>query len=299
MAKLSHKRLLLLLLITPILLIIELLIGYLIYSNIQSINKEETKNTRLDTYLRTNSKYISYIESAQRGYLLTGDKKFRNIITTSLDEIRKNHEYYDTLPADIKAIDISRIQDLAKKKLDEMTLTLRLSDAGQKDSALAVVNTGIGKVLMDSLRAATTAMRTGFTEQVTMHKKHENYLFSLFLGLIATLFFFNLFLVWYTYRKFLEYTRHLEQTVSSLQDANERMGQYTAMSYHELKTPLRNISGFAQLLKRRYSSAEDGSEESEFIRHITDGVRQMNQTINDMRGKYLDEHPDDGERYND
>ena len=296
MANLSHRNLLFLLFITPILLIIELVIGYVIYTNIQSINEEETKNTQLDTYLRTNSKYISYIESAQRGYLLTGEKKFGETIRTSLDELRKNKEYYDTLPADIKSRDISKIQALSEKKLAEMTLTLTLFDAGQKDSALTLVRTGIGKVLMDSLRAATTAMRNGFTEQVAIHEKHENYLFSLFLGLIATLFFFNLFLVWYTYRKFLEYTGHLEQTVSSLQDANERMSQYTAMSYHELKTPLRNISGFAQLLKRRYSNSADDSEQNEFIQHITDGVRQMNQTITDMRSKYLGDDPSERKR---
>jgi CHASE3 domain sensor protein len=287
MAKLSHKNLLILLLITPVLLVIELVIGYAIYANIQSINQAETKNTRLDTYLRTNSKYISYIESAQRGYLLTGDKKLSNIIKTSLDEIRKNEEYYDTLPADIKARDISRIQDLSKKKLAEMTLTIKLSDTGYKDSALSVVSTGIGKVLMDSLRAATTSIRNEFADQVKLHKSRENYLFSLFLGLISTLFFFNLFLVWYTYKKFTEYTYQLEQTVSSLQDANERMSKYTAMSYHELKTPLRNISGFAELLKRRHSNAAEGAEEREFIDYITDGIKQMNQTINDMRAKYL------------
>ena len=296
MANLSHRNLLLLLFITPILLVIELVIGYVVYTNVQSINEEETKNTRLDTYLRTNSKYISYIESAQRAYLLTGEKKFRETIRTSLDELRKNKEYYDTLPADIKSRDISKIQALSDQKLVEMTHALSLSDSGYRDSALAIVKTGIGKVLMDSLRAATTAMRNGFTEQIASHKKYENYLFSLFLGLIATLFFFNLFLVWYTYRKFLEYTGHLEQTVSSLRDANERMSQYTAMSYHELRTPLRNIGGFAQLLKRRYSNTADDSEQNQFVNYITEGVRQMSQTINDMRSKYLGDDPNESGR---
>ena len=296
MANLSHRNLLFLLFITPILLVIELVIGYVVYTNVQSINEEETKNTRLDTYLRTNSKYISYIESAQRGYLLTGEKKFRETIRTSLDELRKNKEYYDTLPADIRSRDISKIQALSDQKLAEMTYTLTLSDSGYRDSALAIVKTGIGKVLMDSLRAATTGMRNGFTEQVASHKKYENYLFSLFLGLIATLFFFNLFLVWYTYRKFLEYTGHLEQTVSSLRDANERMSQYTSMSYHELRTPLRNIGGFAQLLKRRYSNTVEDSEQNEFVNYITEGVRQMSQTINDMRSKYLGDDPNESGR---
>ena len=87
MAKLSHKRVLLLLIITPLLLVIELVIGFLVYTNIQSANKTEATNAKLDLYLRTNSKYISYAGSAQRGYLLTGETKFR-------DKIRSRKMYF-------------------------------------------------------------------------------------------------------------------------------------------------------------------------------------------------------------
>ena len=293
MANLSHRNLLFLLFITPILLVIELMIGYVVYTNVKSINEAEEKNNILDQYLRTNMKYTSYTESAQRGYLLTGDTKFRDSIYSNLREIQKNEGYYDTLPADIKSRDISTIQRLTKRKLGLISLTLELYERGEKDSALAVVKTGTGVRLMDSLRAATTAIRNEFTDQVKMHKSRENYLFSLFLGLIAGLLVFNIFLVWYTYRKFLEYTLHLKQIVSSLQEANERMSNYTAMSYHELRTPLRNIGGFAQLLKRRYSNTADDSEQNEFVNYITEGVRQMNQTITDMRSKYLGDHPNE------
>jgi CHASE3 domain sensor protein len=294
MAKLSHRSILSLLLITPVLLVIELAIGYGIYKNIQSTNQAEEKNSRLDLYLRTNTKYISYAESAQRGYLLTGETKFRDSINADFGEIAKNEAYYDTLPAEIKSRDLSVIQKLSKRKMAIVALTVGLYDRDQRDSALAIVKTGAGIRMMDSLRAASTTIRNEFAAQVTMHKARQNYLFSLFLGLITALFFFNLFLVWYTYRKFLDHTRDLEGMVASLRDANERMGQYTAASYHELKTPLRNISGFAQLLKRRYSHADDSSEENQFVQYITDGIKQMNKIINDMRGKYLD-RPAEGE----
>jgi len=294
MPKLSQRPLLLLLLITPVSLVIELIIGFGIYQNIRTINKAEEKNSKLDLYLRNNSKYTSYAESAQRGYLLTGETKFRDSINADMNEIRKNEAYYDTLPDDVKSRNISGIQNLSKRKHAIIALTVGLYDQGEKDSALLIVKTGLGIRLMDSLRAATTAIRNEFAEQVTLHKTRENYLFSLFLGLIAALFFFNLFLVWYTYRKFLEYTTHLEQTVISLRDANERMAQYTAMSYHELKTPLRNISGFAQLLKKRSITSDTAAEQNEFIQYITDGIKQLNQTINDMRSKYLDK-PSEGE----
>ncbi|CAK9254264.1 unnamed protein product [Sphagnum jensenii] len=182
---------------------------------------------------------------------------------------------------------------LSKRKIALIKVTIVEYDFGHKDSALALVKTGVGVRLMDSLRAATMAIRNEFTDQIAQHKTRENYLLTLFLALITGMFFFNLFLVWYTYKKFSEYARSLEETVTSLSDANKRMSQYTAMSYHELKTPLRNISGFAQLLKRRYSGSDPSSEEHDFIQHITDGIKQLNQTINDMRNKYLDDHPDE------
>jgi CHASE3 domain sensor protein len=291
--KLSHKRVLLLLIITPLLLAIELVIGFLVYTNIQRANETEARNAKLDLYLRTNTKYISYAESAQRGYLLTGETKYRDSINFDFSEAKKNEEYYSTLPNEVKTANISAIQATSRHKMERINLTIALYDAGKKDSALAIVKTGVGNKMMDSIRAASTAMRTELADQVSRQRKSEIYLFSLFLGLIAVLIFFNLFLVWYTYRKFSQYTESLEQMVTSLQEANDRMAQYTAQSYHELKTPLRNINGFAQLLRRRHISAAAGSDEDEFITQITDGVKQMNQTINDMRSKYLDTKEDE------
>jgi CHASE3 domain sensor protein len=291
--KLSHKRVLLLLIITPLLLAIELVIGFLVYTNIQRANETEARNAKLDLYLRTNTKYISYAESAQRGYLLTGETKYRDSINFDFSEAKKNEEYYSTLPNEVKTANISAIQGTSRHKMERINLTIALYDAGKKDSALAIVKTGVGNKMMDSIRAASTAMRTELADQVSRQRKREIYLFSLFLGLIAVLIFFNLFMVWYTYRKFSQYTESLEQMVTSLQEANDRMAQYTAQSYHELKTPLRNINGFAQLLRRRHITAAAGSDEDDFITQITDGIKQMNQTINDMRSKYLDKKEDE------
>jgi CHASE3 domain sensor protein len=288
LSKLSQRRILILLIITPFLLLIELVIGYGVFLNIQAVNKAETKNNKLDNYLRTNTKYILNAESAQRGYLLTGDKKFSDNFTLNLDEIKKNEEYYDTLPGDIKSRNIADIQAICKRKLAEMALTISLYDAAKKDSALAVVKNGTGKRMMDTIRTSTTNIRKQITDLIAEQRQRETQLFFLFFTLITILIVLNLFMVGYTYRKFRAYTLELEGMVTSLQDANERMGMYTAMSYHELKTPLRNISGFAQLLKRKYSGSNENSEEHEFIKYITDGIKQLNQTINAMRTKYLD-----------
>jgi CHASE3 domain sensor protein len=287
MQKLTNKKVLWLLAITPLFLFIEFVIGLLVFLDIQHINKEEAKNSKMDLYLRTNTKYVTNAESAQRGYLLTGDKKFLENYNANLEEIRKNEEYYDSLPGDIRERDLSALQHTSKKKFEEMSLTIQLYDAGHKDSSLAVVNTGYGKRMMDTIRATSLAIRTQISDQMAEEKKLANQLFFLFLGLIALLMVFNLFIVWYTYSKFKNYAEHIETMVSSLQNANDRMGEYTSQSYHELKTPLRSISGFAQLLRVRYADQSHGGEEADFVKYITDGIKQMNNIINEMRYKYL------------
>ena len=57
----------------PVLVIAEFLMGLHLYRSLQDINAVENQNSKLDLYLRTNSRCVSYAETAQRGYLLTGD----------------------------------------------------------------------------------------------------------------------------------------------------------------------------------------------------------------------------------
>jgi signal transduction histidine kinase len=290
MERVSHKTLLLLLVITPLLLTNELVIGFLAFSHMQAVADTEKKYNSLDLYLRTNAQYISYAETAQRGYLITGDRKFRDSVDADLMELKKNEDYYDSLPAEIRTIDVSLIQSVSEAKTSKITKVLRLYDEGHRDSAFALERMRFGAdPLIDSIQIASVAVIGEVSSQVSREKVSANNFFRLFMGLIAVLILFNFFLAWYTYRKFTGYTANLERLVGSLQQANERMSEYTKQSYHELKTPLRNISGFAQLLSRRHLTADVDSEQREFVGHITDGIKQMNDTIDDMRSKYLDD----------
>ncbi len=286
--RLSRRRVLLFLLVTPLLLLLQFCIGLFIFFNLQTINKKEIQQTRLDTYLRTNTKYISNAESAERGYLLTGNKKYYDTYKVDMDELKKNEDYFNTLPAELKTDEISNIQSVSKSKLEEMGLTIKLFRNHEKDSALAVENNENGKILMDTLRKRTTTIRDHISGELNSRKNEERYLFILFLTLIAVLICFNLFLVWYTYKVFKQYTENMEHLIDSLEGANERMKRFNDMSYHELKTPLRGIGGFAQLLKKKFAHHLD-NEESEYLDYITDNVKLMDKTINDMRDKYLAE----------
>lgn len=293
MKKPANKRVLFFLLITPVLLVIQLSIGLFIFSNFQSIERSEAEETKIDTYLRTNTKYISHAESAQRGYLLTGDPKYLETYKSDLEEREKNEEYLTTLPIAVQtSAAIKDLEHISKIKLNQMALSIKFYNSGKKDSAVELIKNNTAKLMMDSIRKSTTAMRDQITNTLNDKKSKERYLFMSFLCLIAALILFNLFLVWYTYKKLKSYTENLEHLINSLEDTNGRMRNYLFMSYHDLKTPLRGISGFAQLLKKKFDHHLD-NEEKEYISYITDNVKLMDKTINQMREKYLIEPDSD------
>jgi light-regulated signal transduction histidine kinase (bacteriophytochrome) len=70
----------------------------------------------------------------------------------------------------------------------------------------------------------------------------------------------------------------VEQRTAALAAANEELESFSFTISHDLRAPLRRISGFAQLLEQTASSAVDG-EGREFLRQIIGGVAQMDQLI--------------------
>ncbi len=285
--KMNGKRSLLLLMIIPVLLLVQLGIGMGIYAKIKRTAVIEANNNKLDLYLRTNTKYISYSESALRGYLITDDQKYYENYKSYLDEWKKNESYYDSLPPEVKRKEVIEIKAVSLKKLDVMALTFQLFNAHDKDSALILVKSGLGQILMDSLRSKSTFLRTEIGGEITTERNGEYQLLYIFFAVVAGLITFSLILAWLTYKAFNQYTASLEGMVTSLEAANEKMLQYNYNSYHSLKTPLRNITGFLQLLEKKYTGQLD-AEAKEYIHYIIDGVTQLGAIIVDMRRNYLE-----------
>jgi signal transduction histidine kinase len=83
-------------------------------------------------------------------------------------------------------------------------------------------------------------------------------------------------------------TAALNQKVEDLAAANHKLEQsntelqeFAHVASHDLKTPLRNISGFIQLLKRRLKDRLN-PEEAEYMDFAVNGVKQMNHIIEDL-----------------
>jgi light-regulated signal transduction histidine kinase (bacteriophytochrome) len=73
----------------------------------------------------------------------------------------------------------------------------------------------------------------------------------------------------------------LAETTARLERSNQELQQFATVASHDLREPLRVVSGFADLLKRRHGD-QLGADGGRFIEAITSGVARMDEMIEDL-----------------
>ena len=73
----------------------------------------------------------------------------------------------------------------------------------------------------------------------------------------------------------------LAQANQALKRSNEELQQFAYIASHDLQTPLRNISGFVQLLQANYAEALD-EQANDWIRRTVQATDQMHTLIRDV-----------------
>jgi PAS domain S-box-containing protein len=99
-------------------------------------------------------------ETGQRGYLLTGQSRYLQPYDHALVHIR--HELHvlerRVRAGELSSKDVTVLSQLTNRKLAELQQTISLRRTQGPAEALAVVETGVGKELMDSIRTRTEQM---------------------------------------------------------------------------------------------------------------------------------------------
>jgi light-regulated signal transduction histidine kinase (bacteriophytochrome) len=78
-----------------------------------------------------------------------------------------------------------------------------------------------------------------------------------------------------------EQSRQLRESLERLEMSYEELEQFSYIASHDLRSPLRTIASYAQLLQRRYHNQLDDTAD-EFLNFITSGAHQMNDIISDL-----------------
>ncbi len=78
-----------------------------------------------------------------------------------------------------------------------------------------------------------------------------------------------------------EYEEKIKQYSGELERSNKELNHFASIVSHDLRAPLRAVSGFTGLLQKRYKEKLD-AEADRYISHITEATERMNHLIDDL-----------------
>jgi signal transduction histidine kinase len=215
-------------------------------------------------------------ETGQRGYLLTGNKNYLGPYDDAQRRVRENRERIAALAKSDTAMedDVARLTTLTDAKLAELQKTVDLFNAGQRDESLKLVNTDLGRQLMDQARELFTTMIARAEARIAdASKSQQNSITALQWVTIGGALVILLVVggsVWavLTYMRQLQEARkevstlnvNLEQRVrertADLGRANEEIQRFAYIVTHDLRAPLVNIMGFTSELETSLASIQ-------------------------------------------
>jgi len=195
------------------------------------------------------------LETGERGYVITGDKKF----------LEPFNEAETNLPAQFDSLvllvhdDPSMLESITKLRADaeaSISWQHQVIDLREKsfDKAVAMVSTGRFKIMMDDLRSQITRLDGVYRsrESATRREVFNRLFHANLVTLVAGAFGIGagLLALWLSYVavKHQEHERELTEARLRAEHSNQEKTIFLANMSHEIRTPMNAILGFSELL---------------------------------------------------
>ena len=244
-------------------------------SNLEVLRAREVRSAAAD--LRS---LVQDAETGQRGYLLTGEARYLTPYSQTRSRIVPAFEHLRALVRDDPAsvVEVDRLASVVNSKLVELDETIALERAGLHDQALAVVDSGRGKALMDASRdefAKLVAAAEGRLDKSLARQGQRAVALrwvTIAGGVLVILAVGGSAWTVLAYTRDLIFARGqleslnegLEQRVrertADLERANEEIQRFAYIVSHDLRAPLVNIMGFTSELEASLKVVDAWSE---------------------------------------
>jgi CheY-like chemotaxis protein len=141
-----------------------LISGAVAYFNVQMLRDNNEQVIRTHTVIMSFSKVLSALQDAetgQRGFIMTGDERYLDPYNSAVAAIPSGIDAIDALTKDNPAQQnrVALLRRDIDNKLIELDQTIALRRAQGRDAAVAIVETGRGKAVMDAIRAQLDDMQ--------------------------------------------------------------------------------------------------------------------------------------------
>lgn len=229
-------------------------------------------------------------ETGQRGYIITGREEFLEPYREAIPRVDSVFQTVRRLTADnpLQQQRLDLLGPLIRQRLDTIKAAIDLRRMEGFEAAMNLVSNGPGKGQMDAIRNKVAEMKreeNALLEVREAQSKGQTRKALLTVGVDAVLglaIFLSVFFL--LNREIGERKRaekEMQQLNAALEAANKELEAFSYTVSHDLRAPLRSISGFSQVLVEDYGDALE-EEGKDAIGRIQAATQRMGRLIDDL-----------------